>query len=144
MVKPWKTLLVILTTSSACQLRVSLFWDSIIQTDRKMQLNRPCIISKDFWKTFIDITVPTDMNVSVKTTQKLSEDKHHEIEISRMWIFKNITIHVGISALWMIKKGWRPSGSRTRNPPNGRNSKDSDYGNCPYLGKILSTYSQIL
>uniref|UniRef100_A0A0L8HEP2 Uncharacterized protein n=1 Tax=Octopus bimaculoides TaxID=37653 RepID=A0A0L8HEP2_OCTBM len=51
------------------------------------------------------MTVPIDINVSVKTNQKLSKYKDLEIEIGKMWNLKTKTIPVVIGALGMIAKG---------------------------------------
>uniref|UniRef100_A0A0L8GPF6 Uncharacterized protein n=1 Tax=Octopus bimaculoides TaxID=37653 RepID=A0A0L8GPF6_OCTBM len=51
------------------------------------------------------MTVPIDINVSVKTYQKLSKYKDLEIEISEMWNLKTKTIPVVIGALGMTAKG---------------------------------------
>uniref|UniRef100_A0A0L8GE41 Uncharacterized protein n=1 Tax=Octopus bimaculoides TaxID=37653 RepID=A0A0L8GE41_OCTBM len=51
------------------------------------------------------MTVPIDINVSVKTYQKLSKYKDLEIEISKMWNLKIKTIPVVTGALGMIAKG---------------------------------------
>uniref|UniRef100_A0A0L8HPS8 Uncharacterized protein n=1 Tax=Octopus bimaculoides TaxID=37653 RepID=A0A0L8HPS8_OCTBM len=51
------------------------------------------------------MTVPIDINVSVKTYQKLSKYEDLEIEISKMWNLKTKTIPAIIGALGMIAKG---------------------------------------
>uniref|UniRef100_A0A0L8GSF3 Uncharacterized protein n=1 Tax=Octopus bimaculoides TaxID=37653 RepID=A0A0L8GSF3_OCTBM len=51
------------------------------------------------------MTVPIDINVSVKTYQKLSKYKDLEIEIGKIWNCKTKTIPVVIGALRMIAKG---------------------------------------
>uniref|UniRef100_A0A0L8H1C9 Uncharacterized protein n=1 Tax=Octopus bimaculoides TaxID=37653 RepID=A0A0L8H1C9_OCTBM len=51
------------------------------------------------------MTVPIDINVSVKTYQKLSQYKDLEIEIGKMWNLKTKTIPVVMGALGMIAKG---------------------------------------
>ena len=53
----------------------------------------------------IDIAVPSDRNTSVKVAEKLSKYKHLEIEITKMWGVKTITVPVVIGALAVIKKG---------------------------------------
>ena len=62
---------------------VTLLWDFPIRTDRTIQANRPDIIVKDFKKkTFllIDMSIPTDQNISAKEFDKLSKYKDLEIE----------------------------------------------------------------
>uniref|UniRef100_A0A0L8GZ77 Uncharacterized protein n=1 Tax=Octopus bimaculoides TaxID=37653 RepID=A0A0L8GZ77_OCTBM len=50
------------------------------------------------------MTVPIDINVSVKTYQKLSKYKDLEIEISKMWNLKTKTIPIVIGSLGMTAK----------------------------------------
>jgi len=87
---------------------VTLLWDFSIHTDRTIQANRPDIVIKDKVKRtcqLIDMSVPSDNNVSAKEFEKLSKYKDLEIEISKMWNVKAITIPVIIGALGIIKKG---------------------------------------
>uniref|UniRef100_A0A0L8I901 Uncharacterized protein n=1 Tax=Octopus bimaculoides TaxID=37653 RepID=A0A0L8I901_OCTBM len=51
------------------------------------------------------MTVPININVSIKTYQKLGKYKDLEIEIGKMWNFKTKTIPVVIGSLGMIAKG---------------------------------------
>ena len=53
----------------------------------------------------IDVTVPTDKNISLKEFQKLSKYKYFEIEVTKMWKLKTKTIPVVAGALDMVKKG---------------------------------------
>ncbi|XP_028517939.1 uncharacterized protein LOC110248967 [Exaiptasia diaphana] len=88
--------------------QVTILWDMGIHTDREITANRPDIVVKDKEnKTclLIDMSVPTDKNISIKTTEKLSKYKDLEIEVERMWGLKTSTIPVIIGALGLIKKG---------------------------------------
>ena len=51
------------------------------------------------------MSVPTEKNTSLKTTEKLSKYKDLEIEIERMWGMRTTTIPVVIGALGLVKKG---------------------------------------
>ena len=51
------------------------------------------------------MAIPTDKNISVKVTEKLSKCKDLEIEIEQMWGMKATTIPMVIGALGRIKKG---------------------------------------
>ena len=53
----------------------------------------------------LDVAVPADKTISLKEFQKLSKDKHLEIEVTKMWKLKTKIIPVVIGALGMIKKG---------------------------------------
>ena len=71
--------------------------------------NRPDLVVKnDKRKTclLIDMSVPTDNNISVKEYDKISKFKDLEIEIEKkIWLLKTTTISVIVGALGMIKKG---------------------------------------
>jgi len=74
----------------------------------EIEANRPDIVIKDIEnKTclLIDMSVPMEKNISIKTTEKLSKYKDLEIEIERMWNLKTSTVLVIIGALGLIKKG---------------------------------------
>ena len=53
----------------------------------------------------IDMAIPCDRNTSVKVAEKLSKYKDLEIEITKMWGLKTITVPVVIGALGVVKKG---------------------------------------
>ena len=85
----------------------TVLWDFPIHTDRTIQANRPDIIIKDKTNNtclFIDMSVPSDRNVSAKVFEKLSKYKDLEIEVEKMWHLKTKTLPVVIGALGLIKK----------------------------------------
>ena len=87
---------------------LTILWDFPIRTDRTKQANRPDIVIKHKQnKTcqLIDMSVPSDSNISAKEFEKLSKYKDLEIEIAKMWKMKTKTIPVIIVARGMIKKG---------------------------------------
>jgi len=87
---------------------VTILWDFPIHTDSTIQANRPDIIVKDSTEKtclLIEMSVPTDHNIAAKEFDKLSMYKDLEIEITRMWNLKAITVPVIIGALGMINKG---------------------------------------
>ena len=53
----------------------------------------------------IDMAIPSDRNISVKVAEKLSKYKDLEIEITKMWGLKTITVPLVIGALGVAKKG---------------------------------------
>ena len=85
-----------------------ILWDMPIQTDKEIKANRPDIVVKNKKEKtclLIDMSIPTERNTSLKTTEKLSKYKDLEIEIQRMWGMKTTTIPVVVGALGLIKKG---------------------------------------
>ena len=53
----------------------TLLWDFSIHTDREINANRPDIVIKDKKEQrciLVDVSIPSDRNTSVKTTEKLS------------------------------------------------------------------------
>ena len=85
----------------------TILWDFPIKTDRTIQANRPDIVIKNYKsKTclLIDMTIPTDRNISVKEFDKLSKYKDLQIEIERMWQIKTTVTPVVFGALRMVKR----------------------------------------
>ena len=86
----------------------TILWDFGINTDRTVRANRPDIVIKDYNRRtclLIDMSVPSDRNLSGKELEKLSKYKDLEIEIQKMWHLETKTVPVIIGALGMIKKG---------------------------------------
>ena len=50
----------------------------------------------------IDMSVPSDTNVSLKTFEKLGKYKDMEIEVTKMWNRKRTTLPIVIGALGMV------------------------------------------
>ena len=85
----------------------TILWDFTIHTDRSIKANRPDIIVKDHKEKtclLIDMTVPSDRNLSLKEYEKVSKYKDLEIEIQKMWNLKVTIVPVVIGALGMIQK----------------------------------------
>ena len=86
---------------------VTILWDFDIHTERTSQTNRPDIAvknHKDKTCFLIDMSVPSDTNLSLKIFEKLSKYKDLEIEVTKMWHFKTTTVPVVIVALGMVVK----------------------------------------
>ena len=82
-------------------------WDFPIHTDRTIQANRPDIVIKDKANNtclFVNMSIPSDKNVSAKVFENLSKYKDLEIEVEKMWHLKTKTLPVVIGALSLIKK----------------------------------------
>jgi len=87
---------------------ITVLWDMPVNTDREIKANRPDIIVKNKEEKtclMIDMTVPSERNVTIKELEKLSKYKDLEIEVTRMWGMKTTTIPVVVGALGLIKKG---------------------------------------
>ena len=70
---------------------VTILWDFPIRTDRRIQANRPDIVIKQKQnKTcqVINMSVPSDSNISAKEFEKLSKYKDLEIETAETWKMK--------------------------------------------------------
>ena len=88
--------------------KVIILWDFPIRTDRTIQANRPDRVIKHTQnKTcqLIDMSLPSNSNISAKESEKLSTYEDLEIEIAEMWKMKTKTIPVIVRVLGMIKKG---------------------------------------
>ena len=89
--------------------KVTILWDMQVHTDKTIKANKPDIIIKDKQEKtcmLIDMVIPADRNTSVKVAvEKLSKYKDLEVEITKMWGLKTITVPVVIGALRVVKKG---------------------------------------
>ena len=80
--------------------------DFPINTDRTIQANNSDIVIKDHKNTtcfLVDMTIPTDRNISMKEFDKLPKYKDFKIEIERMWHLKATVILVVVGSLGMVK-----------------------------------------
>ena len=87
---------------------VTILWDFPIHTDKTIQANRSDIVVKDKKNStcfFIDISMPSDRNISEKVFEKFSKYKDLEIEVQKMWHLKTKTLLVVVGALGLIEKG---------------------------------------
>ena len=85
----------------------TILWNFALQTDRKIKCNRPDFVVKDYKRKtclLIDISVPTDNNMSVTEYNKITKYKNLKIEIEKMWHLKTTTTPVIMGALGMIEK----------------------------------------
>ena len=88
----------------------TILWDFPIfpiRTDRTIQVNRPDIVIKHKQnKTcqLIDMSVPSDSNISAKKFEKLSKYKDLEIEIAKMWKTKTKAIPYFYRGTWYDQK----------------------------------------
>ena len=73
----------------------------------------------------IDMAIPSDRNTSVKVAEKLSKYKVLEIENTKMWGLKTITVPVVIGALEVVKKGIENTLTRYQEKLTSQNFKRS-------------------
>ena len=81
-----------------------------VQIGKEIKGNRPDIAVKDKKERnckLIDASVPTERNISIKMTEKLSKYKYLEIEFERIWGMETITIPVIIGTFGLVKKEWK-------------------------------------
>ena len=89
--------------------RATILWDMPVKTDKEIKANRPDIIMKDKKERkciMIDMSIPSDRNVSIKEVEKLSKYKDLEIEVTKMWEMKTSTVPIVMGALELVKKGY--------------------------------------
>ena len=82
--------------------------DMPVNTDKEIKANRPDIIIKDKREKtciMIDMSIPSERNVSIKEAEKLSKYKDLEIEVTKMWEMKTSTVPIVIGALGLVKEG---------------------------------------
>ena len=121
---------------------LTILWDMPVHTDREIKANRPDIIVKDKRNRtclLIDMTVPSDRNISIKAVEKLSKYKDLEMEIAKMWEMKTTTIPVVLGALGVIKKDLEKYTSKIPgNIPIAELQKITLLGTAHILRKVLS------
>ena len=77
--------------------KVTILWDFPVRTDRTIQANRSDIViehTQNKTCQLIDMSMPSDSNISAKEIEKLSKDKDLAIEIAKMWEMKTKTIPI--------------------------------------------------
>ena len=96
------------TNQKLLQKMKKLLWDMHVHTDKMIKANKPDIIIKDKQEKtcmLIYMAIPSDRYTSVKVAEKLSKYKDLEIEITKKWGLKTITVPVVIGTLGVVKKG---------------------------------------
>ena len=58
-------------------------------------LDKKCIM--------IDMSIPSERNVSIKEIEKLPKYKELEVEVTKMWQMKTSTVPIVVGALGLIK-----------------------------------------
>ena len=88
--------------------KVTILCDMQVHTDKTIKAYKPDIIIKDKQEktcVLIDMAIPSDRNTSVKVAEKLFKYKDLEIEVTKMWGLKTVTVPVVIGALGIVTKG---------------------------------------
>jgi len=83
----------------------TIIWDSQVTTDRTIKANKPDIIIKNKkLKTciLIDVSIPSDYNITQKEAEKRLKYKDLQIEIQRLWQMKTTIVPVVIGATGLI------------------------------------------
>ena len=86
---------------------ITVLWDSQIHTDKKIQANKPDIVVKDEKKrecTLVDILVPSDTNIVLKTSEKICKYRDLQIEISRCWTMNTKVVPIVVGTLGTVGK----------------------------------------
>ena len=87
---------------------ITIMWDMPVHNDRTISKNRPEFIVKDSVNStskLIDMTIPSDRNITLKEIEKKSKYKDLELEIQGMWQMKTEVIPEVVGALGTVKKG---------------------------------------
>ena len=82
-----------------------ILWDFNVQTDRVIEHRRPDIIliKKETNECFIiDVACPGDHNIGMKQFEKIDKYSQLQVEISRLWNKRTMTIPIVIGALGSI------------------------------------------
>ena len=84
----------------------TVLWDMPVSTDKEIKANGPGIIKdkKEKKCIIIDMSLPSERNVSIKEVEKLSKYKDLEIEVTKMWEMKTSTAPIVVGALGLNKK----------------------------------------
>ena len=86
----------------------TILWDMPVNTDKEIKAKTPDITIKDKKEKtciMIDMSIPSERNVSIKEVEKLSIYKDLEIEVTKMWEMKTSTVPIVVGALGLVKKG---------------------------------------
>ena len=80
-------------------------WDFSIIADRPVSHNRPDIVVLDKWTNkcyFIDVAIPGDACVKLKTTEKLDKYRDLQITIQQLWNVSVTVVPIIIGALGSV------------------------------------------
>ena len=86
---------------------VELLWDMTLNTDRQVGANRPDIVLRDkaSKKTYIiDISCPSDKNVTSKENEKVAKYSGLRVELGKMWDSECVVIPVVVGGLGVISE----------------------------------------
>ena len=89
--------------------KITIMWDMPVNTNRTITANRPDITIKDSVNStykLIDMSIPSDRNITLKEIEKKSKYKDLKLEIQRMWQMKTEVIPVVLSALGTKRRVW--------------------------------------
>ena len=81
---------------------VEIIWDMILTTDHEVGSNRPDIVIRDKneKKTYIiDVSCPSDVNVTSKENEKLTKYSGLRVELAKMWNCECTVVPIVIGGL---------------------------------------------
>ena len=87
--------------------RVEILWDMTLTTDRDVGANRPDIVIRDKLekKTYIiDVSCPSDVNVSKKENEKLSKYSGLRVELGKLWNCECEVVPIVIGGLGTVSE----------------------------------------
>ena len=87
---------------------VKILWDFGIQTDHRIEPNRPDLVVVDKDQSvcqLIDVAIPGDAKVESKEKEKIKKYQDLARKIKKMWNVKTTVIPIVIGALGAIAKG---------------------------------------
>ena len=115
---------------------VTIVWDMPIQTDKEIKANRPNIVVKDKKERtclFIDMSIPTERNTSLKTMEKLTKYKDLEIEMEENVGNENNNCTSDHWSFWACQEGNRKLHLQdSRQYRNKRATEDRAPWNCSH------------
>ena len=82
--------------------KVEIIWDMVLTTDRNVGANRPDIVIRDKSEKvtyIIDVSCPSDVNVTSKENEKLSKYSGLRVELAKMWNCECIVVPIVVGGL---------------------------------------------
>ena len=82
--------------------KVTIYWDKLVKTDRKVSYNRPYVIVIDregnTWY-IVDFAIPVDYHVQEKEEEKIDKYMNLAAEVGRQFKVKKVVVPIALGAL---------------------------------------------